>query len=388
MAIIGAGITGALAAEALAGEGVEVILLDRRDVASGSTAASTALLSYELDIELQELIARVGERAAVRAYQLSLAAIEGIARLSAEPGDDCGFARRPSLYLASAPADVSRLQREAELRASSGLPAEFWDRTRLAANYELAAPGAIRSSHAAEVDPYRLTHKLLARAAARGARIFDRTEVQGYERRGKSLLLRTDRGATVQAQQVVFALGYEVPPQLRRDLVQLSSTYALITEPVTAFPGWEDRCLIWETARPYRYLRTTSDDRVIIGGLDEPFATPRSGTGCWPEKPPGSLRSSAQCYRPSPLSRLMRGRGPLERPTTAWPISANRQNSPGESSRWATEATGSLSASLPRTSSSTCASAAATRTRASFGWSVKLPDSCAAVIGSLSYPLT
>ncbi|MFL5494577.1 MAG: NAD(P)/FAD-dependent oxidoreductase, partial [Gemmatimonadales bacterium] len=30
-----------------------------------------------------------------------------------------------------------------------------------------------------------------------------------------------------------------------------------------------DRALIWETARPYFYLRTTPDNRILIGGLDE-----------------------------------------------------------------------------------------------------------------------
>src|SRR6185369_12847090 len=34
-------------------------------------------------------------------------------------------------------------------------------------------------------------------------------------------------------------------------------------------------CLIWETARPYFYLRTTEDRRVLVGGEDEPFADPR-----------------------------------------------------------------------------------------------------------------
>jgi glycine/D-amino acid oxidase-like deaminating enzyme len=33
----------------------------------------------------------------------------------------------------------------------------------------------------------------------------------------------------------------------------------------------EDECLIWESGRPYLYLRTTSDHRVVVGGEDEPF---------------------------------------------------------------------------------------------------------------------
>ena len=31
--------------------------------------------------------------------------------------------------------------------------------------------------------------------------------------------------------------------------------------------------LIWETARPYFYLRTTPDRRLLLGGQDMPYAT-------------------------------------------------------------------------------------------------------------------
>jgi glycine/D-amino acid oxidase-like deaminating enzyme len=30
---------------------------------------------------------------------------------------------------------------------------------------------------------------------------------------------------------------------------------------------------MWETARPYFYLRTTPDHRIVFGGADEPFET-------------------------------------------------------------------------------------------------------------------
>ena len=37
---------------------------------------------------------------------------------------------------------------------------------------------------------------------------------------------------------------------------------------------WPERCLIWETAQPYFYLRTTADNRMVIGGEDEDFKDP------------------------------------------------------------------------------------------------------------------
>jgi glycine/D-amino acid oxidase-like deaminating enzyme len=33
----------------------------------------------------------------------------------------------------------------------------------------------------------------------------------------------------------------------------------------------EDEVLIWNTADPYLYVRTTADNRVLVGGRDEDF---------------------------------------------------------------------------------------------------------------------
>jgi glycine/D-amino acid oxidase-like deaminating enzyme len=57
--VIGAGITGALCAHHLAKAGMDVAVLDKRDVAGGSTSASTAMLQYEIDTPLTELTGRM-----------------------------------------------------------------------------------------------------------------------------------------------------------------------------------------------------------------------------------------------------------------------------------------------------------------------------------------
>jgi glycine/D-amino acid oxidase-like deaminating enzyme len=46
---------------------------------------------------------------------------------------------------------------------------------------------------------------------------------------------------------------------------------------VEEFRGWPaNRGLIWDSADPYCYLRTTADGRAIIGGFDEPFRDPKA----------------------------------------------------------------------------------------------------------------
>ncbi len=273
VAIIGGGITGALVAYHLTREGVNVLLIDKRDVASGSTAASTALLQYAADTELLDLAAKVGEAAAVRSYHLGKEAIDKLEAIIRQLGVDCAFERRQTLYLASNPSHLQKLRREHELRSQHGLLGEFLEEGDIAARFAFKAPGAILSSGDAQVDAYRLTHNLLRQSVLQGLRVYDRCNVKELKTTEEGMLLTTEAGNTVTARRVVFATGYESQQYLKQNVGTLHSTYAVISEPVEHLPRWADRCLIWETARPYLYLRTTQDDRIIVGGCDTAFAS-------------------------------------------------------------------------------------------------------------------
>lgn len=273
VAVIGGGITGALVAYHLAQEGVETVLVDKRDIGGGSTAASTALLQYEIDTELHDLIGSVGEAHAVRSYRLGLEAIETVERLGSELKDDCGFERETSLYLASRKSDVSKLRKEYETRKAYGFHVEYLEAKDNESRASFAAPGAILSYGDAQVDPFRLTHRLIQAAKKNGLRVYDRCEVSKVESSDGGVVLQTASGFRISGQRVVFATGYESQQYLKQDVGVLKSTFALISEPCNSFEGWPDRSLIWESARPYFYLRTTSDDRAIVGGEDVPYAT-------------------------------------------------------------------------------------------------------------------
>jgi glycine/D-amino acid oxidase-like deaminating enzyme len=265
--IVGAGITGALVADALAAAGLAVVLIDRRLPGTGSTAVSTALLQYELDTEVDQLIEMVGEADAIAAYRRSAQAIGDLAALVATLPDGCGFARRTSLYLASAARHTDRLKHEADTRQHAGLDVEFCSQADVAAAYGLPSYGALRTSCAAVVDPLRLTRALLARAQRHGAVVLPWTTAQVAEcgAGAEPVVVVTDRGR-VRCRRVILACGYELPPCLQPDVMRLHSTYALITEP-TAQRGPLDQCIVWESARPYTYMRGV-DHRVIVGGAD------------------------------------------------------------------------------------------------------------------------
>ncbi|MGE0608090.1 MAG: NAD(P)/FAD-dependent oxidoreductase [Pirellulales bacterium] len=272
VAIVGGGVSGALAAYFLLREGVDAILLDKDRVGAGSTAASTGLLQYEVDTPLHELIGKVGQASAVRSYQLGLGAIDTIEQTLEELGDDCGFSRQPSLYLASSLADLPGLIAEYECRRTFGFDVQLLSAAEIASMSTFSAAGAIRSTGDAQINPLQFTQALIKAAEQRGLRVFRETQVRQIIPDELGVTLATDR-ARVTARRAVIATGYAAHQHLRQDIGTLHSTFAAASSPLACFDGWPDQCLLWETARPYFYLRTTPDGRAILGGEDTDCAT-------------------------------------------------------------------------------------------------------------------
>lgn len=272
LAVIGGGITGALVGHRFAEEGIHTVLLEGREMGYGSTGACTALLQYELDLHLTDLAERIGGSGAQRCYRICLDALLGIERLAGEVGGDSDYSRRSSLYLASARGDVKALERERKARREIGIDVDLLSPSDIRGRFSFDRPAALLSRLAGEIDPLRFTHALLAAAGRQGLEAYDRTGVSRYQSDRKGVLLETADGWRVRARKAIFATGYNIPPFLPRRSVSLNSTFAFATSPLTTFDGWgEDRCLIWETARPYLYARTTRDGRAIVGGADQPF---------------------------------------------------------------------------------------------------------------------
>lgn len=271
LAVLGAGISGAMAAYRLARAGRNVVVIDKRDVGCGSTSASTALLQYEIDVHLSDLERRIGRRDARQAYRACYESIDAIERMVKEVGAQCGFERRPTAYLGAKPADAPVLEKEWRARRAAGIEVEFLDAQEVTARFSFTRPAALVSKQAAQLDAHRLAHALLAAAVAKGARVFDRTTVATMEPGRREVRMKTREGHVIRAAHVVLATGYESQEFIRRKVVDLKSTFAIASEPVDDFPGWWQRCLLWETRRPYLYLRTTPERRIIVGGGDLPF---------------------------------------------------------------------------------------------------------------------
>lgn len=273
--VMGGGITGALTAWYLALAGVSVAVVDRRHIGMGSTCASTALLQYEIDVPMHKLANFVGEKNAVLSYQRCIEAINKIEQICKKLPLPTGFERKPSIYCASRKADLEGLDLEFAMRQKHGIRVARWDKSDVARAFpHFQSPGALYSPHdGAQVDPYALTQALLQDAIKHGAQVFDKTEIVDIRHDKTEVVLNTNHGHSIRAKQLVIAGGYESQNYLEQNVTLLHSTYALVSEPYDS-ELWYHDALIWETARPYLYLRTTADRRVLVGGRDEPFYSP------------------------------------------------------------------------------------------------------------------
>ena len=283
VAIMGAGITGALVSWYLSQAGVPCVVVDKRHVATGSTAASTSLIQYEIDTPLCALADRIGMTAAVKNYHLCREAIYELERLSTVETLHCCFERRSSLQYASYKKDVANLEVEYKARKQAGFQLSLLNAADLRDSFGLRKPAALYTEEAAQLDAYLLTYKLLQGVQEAGGAIYDHTAIEQIEHTRSGVVLHTEDGFRIKARQLVIACGYESQQYVPQSIETLYTTYALISEPVPQGQSWPEKALIWETANPYLYMRTTDEHRILVGGKDT-LHNQRTGFDLLPRK--------------------------------------------------------------------------------------------------------
>jgi glycine/D-amino acid oxidase-like deaminating enzyme len=267
--VIGAGITGAMVADALSTEGFKVAVVDRRGPANGSTTASTALVQYAIDTPLTKLAPRIGKRDAIRAWRRSRLAVDALAARLKELGVNA--TRRDTLYLAGNLLDASEFEREHETRLSAGFAGRLLSRNELKKDFGIRAPAAIMTTGDLTLDPRATTCALLRAACQAGTKLYAPVDIVDIDARTSRVVATAANGMRVRSSHLVFATGYEFPKSVPQRGHTIASTWAIATVPQPR-RLWHGECMIWEAADPYLYVRTTPDGRVIAGGEDEEFS--------------------------------------------------------------------------------------------------------------------
>lgn len=273
--VMGGGISGALTAYHLIQNGIPCVVADARSIGLGSTCASTSLLQYELDVPLSSLVTKIGRENAVRSYLLCRDSIYKLLAVAKHIGFR-EMAKVKSLYYAAAKKDSSTLEKECLERKKAGFAVRFFTSEELKKYIDITAPAAILSKEAAQTNSYLFTHALHQYGIRKGLQVYDRTEIVSIDHGKNGVNMRTSNGYRIRAKKLVYATGYEVVNYIDKPIVKLTSTYAVASETISGKrPFWKDDMLIWNTGDPYLYMRTTPDNRIIVGGRDEDYYSPK-----------------------------------------------------------------------------------------------------------------
>ncbi|MCM3439888.1 NAD(P)/FAD-dependent oxidoreductase [Metabacillus halosaccharovorans] len=266
--IVGGGMSGALCAHTLSKLPIKTVLVEKETVGSGSSAANTGLLQYENDKMLHEFIEILGKEKAVRFYELCLKAVDELELVANEITEPVDFVRRDSLYYASSEEDIPKLQKEFDALKKHQFDVDFLDKNEIKKVYSFEKPAALLTKGDAEVNPFKFIHSILKNAHQQGVEIYEQTDLEEAGSDEEFMYFQSETGK-IAAKKVIYSTGYESIPFAEKLGGKINRTYAIATTPLPSFPNWMENCLIWETKRPYFYMRTTKDGRIIAGGLDE-----------------------------------------------------------------------------------------------------------------------
>lgn len=273
--IIGGGITGSLIAHQMIKDGYNTILIDKREVCNGSTAATTSMLQYEIDTPLYKLIEMIGEKGAVESYKACSKAIDQLEKLTKEIKSRAGFRKKQSLYYASKKKDMKWLEKEFEARKKAGFEVSWLGIEDVEERFGFQNTyGAILSRQGASIDAFKFAHELLRFNVKKGLRVYDKTEMKSVKYLRDYNLALTTEGFNIKAKKIIYCVGYESSMMIKEHFVNLKVTYAVVSEiDQDQFKNIENT-LVWNTDTPYMYMRSTDDNRLLIGGGDEDFSNP------------------------------------------------------------------------------------------------------------------
>jgi glycine/D-amino acid oxidase-like deaminating enzyme/nitrite reductase/ring-hydroxylating ferredoxin subunit len=268
--IIGAGVTGLMAAYLLRRAGLSVALLERERLAKRDSGHTTAHLTCVTDKRLHELVSDFGEQHAKAAWDAGTAAIDEIEQIVQEKNIDCEFCRVPGYLHAPISGGKSgertKLQKDAKLAIKFGFNAAYLD------SIPFADQPGVRFGDQAKFHPLKFLFALAREIEGGGSSIFEMSAVKEFDSKKKRAKVN---GHWISYDRVVLATNNPVLGEsnliagtLFQMKLSLYSSYVVGAKiprdsvPIASF---------WDTNDPYQYLRvdrSDGSDYAIFGGED------------------------------------------------------------------------------------------------------------------------
>jgi glycine/D-amino acid oxidase-like deaminating enzyme/nitrite reductase/ring-hydroxylating ferredoxin subunit len=261
--IIGAGISGLTTAYLLTKAGKRVAVIDDGVIGGGETSRTTAHLSNAIDDRLYRIVDWHGEQKARLAFEAHTSAIDEIEKIASEENIDCDF-RRVDGFLIRAEDGEDDLDKELETARELGLTQiEKVERAPLP---DFDSGTCLRFPRQGQFHILKYLAGLAKAIEAGGGQLFSNTRAVRWSGEDAPQVKTADN-QTINARAVVLATNYPIMSKMFAKLPAYR-TYAI---GVRIPKGSVEKCLLWDTADPYIYVRTqpeTDYDLLIVGGED------------------------------------------------------------------------------------------------------------------------
>lgn len=192
--IIGAGMAGILIGYMLKQNGIDVILIDAAEMASGNTKNTTAKITSQHDLIYDKLISEFGEKKARQYAKANELAIKKYKEIIKERKIECEFEEKLA-YVYSLN-EVENIKKEVEAANKLGISAEFVE----SINLPFEIKGAIKFNNQAQFNPLKFLKDI-----SNDLVIYENTRALEI----KENLVITNRG-NITANNIVVATHYPI----------------------------------------------------------------------------------------------------------------------------------------------------------------------------------
>lgn len=266
--IIGGGIVGAITAYFLANEGANVIIVEKNIVGYGSTSAASALLEYQLGIDMNKLEKVIGKNQANRVYNLCLDALNKLEKIDKKLEKNTGFKRQDSIYYTNRFMQKSSMTKEYNCRKKAGFNTYFLD-SHSVINLNC---GILTKDSSGIMNPYLFTQAIFEEIKElENVQIFENTRIDDVKCVYDGVECTTNNKFKISASSVIFSSGYETLKYFERAPVELYRTFTIVSNPIKELKNFDISFTARDSLEPYHYLRFDTNGRIIFGGEDVRF---------------------------------------------------------------------------------------------------------------------
>lgn len=208
--VVGGGITGLNTAYLLKKSGFKVVVLEKNNLASGTTGGTTGKVTSQHGLKYADLYKRLDEKTARLYGQANETAIDEIERIIKAEKIECDWSREDNYVFTAQSEEVAKFKEEADIAARLGLPASFV--TKLGLPFNIA--GAVKFERQAKFLAKDYVKGVAKAVNGQGSHVFENSEVISF--RGVEPVSVNTKRAKVIARQIVVATKVPAGPLMAR----------------------------------------------------------------------------------------------------------------------------------------------------------------------------